>query len=457
MRPKAVVVSCVVLGLATSVALGLDWLYALLYLLLSAVLFLIVFGATVAFLTRHSKIPKAASFRHNRSWKVQRNIMALIETTSSASPISSHGATSDDALQEALAEVVQLLSRDYVDFWYADLSASDPNFPAASREVMHHVISNLTALLKNVDVFNLLLRDIVNAFHEHFRSVRLNPRHFPSHPCLVSPDAELLYVRQVADVLIHHLLPDRETSSATMTGLLQETLACQVIKYCADRFCDPDYINQYVIYRCDLKKEAFVAAADVRDYSHARDYASFLRLINTCDSPERLRDIRYNIITEIMQAEHVHHIKSEAARSGGGAKMALAFVSDTEKGAHLSSRDLHRYINQLRLARSHCERRMNALGASDLVNGNQDKVFAIAIDSSFPAYLTISCPVILAPTVMSHPDLQHTLTSILSDGLALGYFTQHLQEQRSARSLQFYIMCRGIREVTFFPVRHVCI
>ena len=59
---------------------------------------------------------------------------------------------------------------------------------------------------------------------------------------------------------------------------------------------------------------------------------------------------------------------------------------------------------------------------------------------------------------MPQPDPQHTLTSILSDGLALGYFTQHLQEQRSARSLQFYIMCRGIREVSLIvSVRYVCI
>ena len=43
--------------------------------------------------------------------------------------------------------------------------------------------------------------------------------------------------------------------------------------------------------------------------------------------------------------------------------------------------------------------------------------------------------------------MQRTLPAILNDGLALGYLAQHLREQHLSRSLQFWLICRTLREV----------
>ena len=302
------------------------------------------------------------------------NAPAAAASMASTSPVASSSFSilnCTSAVQGAIVEVVRLLVRDYVEYWYNELSSNDPIFPETVQQALMAMLANLISLLRNVDVMNLLIKDAVGVLREHFRSIRVNPRHFPSHPCLASPEAELLYLRQVADVLLHHLLPERDKGSAFLHTLLRELLACQVMRYCADRFCDPDYINQYVIYRCD--QEALRAAsARARPsaprpdaYAYARDYDGFLRMIDTCEDPDVLKDVRYTIITEIMQAEHVDHIKNEA-RSGQGARSALAMLADTEKGAHLRRRNLQRYTNQLRQAKGRCEMRLLQLGGPDL-------------------------------------------------------------------------------------------
>jgi hypothetical protein len=268
-----------------------------------------------------------------------------------------------DPVRQLLNDIVRLFCRDYIEYWYSSLSGNDSKFVDVSEDVMFHIIERLSELLAKVDVHALLFRDVVGALRDHFRSVRVNPRHFPSHPCLASPEAELMYLRQVSEVLLRHLLPPADVRAPTLNILLREILACQVLKYCADHFCDPDYINQYVIYRCDLKPAPAPAAAR---FAYATDLKGFLAVIGACTDVKQLRDMRFNIITEIMQSEHVQHLKREARRAG--ARTALAMVADTEKGAHLSGRDLHRYINQLRYAKAHCERCLAQRGV-DTVDG----------------------------------------------------------------------------------------
>jgi hypothetical protein len=298
-------------------------------------------------------------FRSNIMKALQQEASLIISSSSAA------GTQSEpkDAIHCALEALVDLLCQDYVDYWYAGISDNDPRLGAVSKEAIWFMLKKLAALLKQVDFLKLLAKDIVAALRDHFRSVRLNPGNFPSHPCLASPESELLYLRQVSEVIIQHLLPEKESRCTAVSVFLREVLACQVLKYCVDRFSDPDYINQYIIYRCDLAADATPAAE--RAYAYARDYAGFLKVINECEDAVRLKDIRYHIITEIIQAEHVNHVKREA-RAGSGARSALAMVSDTDKGANLTGRDLGRYINQLRHAKSLAERRIILLGGPDL-------------------------------------------------------------------------------------------
>ena len=66
-----------------------------------------------------------------------------------------------------------------------------------ARETIVFAVERLTVLLAEVDWTPLITRDLVNALTSHLRSVRVNTKNFPSHPCLASPDAERLYLRQV--------------------------------------------------------------------------------------------------------------------------------------------------------------------------------------------------------------------------------------------------------------------
>ena len=62
---------------------------------------------------------------------------------------------------------------------------------------------------------------------------------------------------------------------------------------------DSNYINEYIIERCNSKGKADKGS---KQYAYAKDHASFLKIIKTCEDIDRLQEIRNHIIAEIMQA-----------------------------------------------------------------------------------------------------------------------------------------------------------
>ena len=120
---------------------------------------------------------------------------------------------------------------------------------------------------------------------------------------------------------------------------------------------DSNYINEYIIERCNTQTET---GNDSKQYAYAKDHASFLKIIKTCEDIDKLQEIRNHIIAEIMQAGHLQDLRKASAKE----KDAFETLN---KAAQLKQRDLSRYMKQLSLSKLECERRLAVLGRPDFM------------------------------------------------------------------------------------------
>lgn len=157
-----------------------------------------------------------------------------------------------------------------------------------------------------------ITQDMVGIITFHVQSLARNSlAHFPSHPCLRSREAERAYLEQIADVLLHFLLPAGQAALPSLRDVLRRVVvntAYDSLQY----LCDPDYLNRYMVYRC-AAVERHDASTD-HSYRYAPTFDKFMETIRTCNDVEQLKEIRYHVIAEIVQAAHIEKCKQLVAR-----------------------------------------------------------------------------------------------------------------------------------------------
>jgi sorting nexin-25 len=339
-----------------------------------------------------------------------------------------------------IVELTHLFIRDYVDHWYKPLTESDEEF---GRKVSHIVLGGIDELqrrFEKMDILMFLLFDVVRIMSFHLQStVRHSLSHFPSHPCLASPEAEVQYLHRITDVLIKFLLPSSETALPAVRTLLREIIAKTCLQDSMNYFCDPDYLNQYIVYRCD-QIEVAEKKTD-KSYRYAPTFERFMLIIRTCNNIEQLKEIRYHVIAEIVQAAHIEKCKRMVARGGPAARAALSMLADNEKSAMLSDRNLVRYTNQCALAKNECERRIALLG------GFNYRTMNMAMQQRRGGSDALERTDLVRGTALFESEKVLRLSEILNDGLALSYFCQYLQKFHDDINLKFWLTCQGLRSV----------
>lgn len=340
-------------------------------------------------------------------------------------------------VNELLDRAFALLMRDYVSCWSVPLLGADAMLSSLFRKKLWDAVDSLQVRLGAVDVLTFLTRDVVVALCSHLQTVRQSPRHaFPSHPCLVSKEAELTFLRQAATVLLRVVFRPADTDSTVTCTLLREVLANKVLYATINQFADPDYINQYLLYKCEQRAQAAQRRRGI--YEYAQTYAGFLRIINATDSIRDLQEIRHNIIAELMQAAHIRELKQMARRVPQSVPID-AFMEASDKAVLLHSRNLKRYINQLRNAKITVERRIYQLGGPSYEGartvGRAPGETSPSADGAAPK-----------STLSSDLNKALSLSEILVDGMALGFFLQYLQQHRAGVNLKFWLACKNLQE-----------
>lgn len=267
----------------------------------------------------------------------------------------------------ALQEVIDLSLRDFVLTWYEDLSKDQESLLTAIMGDVWIIIKRLSARLSKVDMMKLITQDVVEKLHSHFTEIRTaaksdsnvgDDRKFSLHPWLTNEAAERQFLSQLCEVLLLIFLPDNYSGCTTIRHILREIVTSAGLQPMVDMVCDPDYINEKLIAYIDYRRQ--VSEDTRRTYLYAANYEDFVKMIGKCEDIEHLKQIRYNIITEIIQATTIKNLQQEQASSGKpGSPKGMA------KGELLKSRNLKRYINQLTVAKSKCEKRIRSLGGPD--------------------------------------------------------------------------------------------
>ncbi|KAI0217802.1 Sorting nexin-25 [Lamellibrachia satsuma] len=272
-------------------------------------------------------------------------------------------------LDAALQQVLDLATRDYVMSWYGQLVEDNGRLGQELRTDLWVLIENTIQRLRNIDFEVLMTQDVARCLTRHFHDIRLShcssrrgdreKVRFALHPWLANDETEKAFLRSIAEVAIMNLFPKHYINSPAVSRLLREVFTCKLLKPMVDAMCDPHMINQqlydWLSYRERLSEE------HKQTFTYAANYEGFIRIIDKCMEIEHLRHMRYNIIAEIMQATTIQNLK----RAKGLDTDRKCIPKGTTKGHLLRARNLKRYLNQLTVAKSLCEKRIYLLGGPD--------------------------------------------------------------------------------------------
>ncbi|GAA6089809.1 sorting nexin-25 [Tachysurus ichikawai] len=279
-------------------------------------------------------------------------------------------------VDKALKEVFDYSYRDYILSWYVPLSLDEGQLYQMLAEDFWEMIKQLRTRLSEVDIVNVVCNNMVKSLHGHFCDLKASntrqeelPRAFPLHPCLCSPNEEMRFLRCCSRLLVLCLLPFRDARSHSLRLVLVEVIATKVLKPLVEVLSDPDYINQMLLAQLEHREQ--VNEHHKKAYTYAPSYEDFIKLISSSSDIDFLKQLRYQIVVEIIQATTISSIPQLKKQKDSKGKETAAMKADL-----LRARNMKRYINQLTVAKKQCEKRIRLLGGPNYEqqeDGNQDE------------------------------------------------------------------------------------
>ncbi|XP_058505759.1 sorting nexin-25 [Solea solea] len=274
-------------------------------------------------------------------------------------------------VDKTLKEVFDYAYRDYILSWYSPLSHDEGQLYSMLSEDWWQMISQLRSRLADIDLVNVVCYDSIRILHTHFTDLKAASarpeecaRPFPLHPCLVSPDSELAFLRCVARIMLLCLLPQKDAKSHTLRCCLTEVITTKVLKPLVDILSDPDSINRMLLSQLEQREQQ--AEQQKKAYTYAASYEDFVKLISTSADVNFLKQLRYQIVVEIIHATTISSLPQLKKQKDRKGKELAAMKADL-----LRARDMKRYINQLTVAKKQCEKRIRLLGGPNYENSEE--------------------------------------------------------------------------------------
>ncbi|XP_078222260.1 sorting nexin-25 isoform X4 [Callithrix jacchus] len=262
-------------------------------------------------------------------------------------------------MDKALKEVFDYTYRDYILSWYGSLSRDEGQLYHLLLEDFWEMARQLHHRLSHVDVVKVVCSDVVRTLLTHFCDLKAanarheeQPRPFVLHACLRTSDDEVRFLQTCSRVLVFCLLPSKDVQSLSLRIMLAEILTTKVLKPVVELLSNPDYINQMLLAQLEYREQ--MNEHHKRAYTYAPSYEDFIKLINSNSDVEFLKQLRYQIVVEIIQATTISSFPQLKRHKG---KETAAMKADL-----LRARNMKRYINQLTVAKKQCEKRIRVLG-----------------------------------------------------------------------------------------------
>ncbi|XP_032656235.1 sorting nexin-25 isoform X4 [Chelonoidis abingdonii] len=265
-------------------------------------------------------------------------------------------------MDKALKEVFDYSYRDYILSWYGHLSKDEGQLYHLISEDFWEIAKQLRQRLSHIDVVKVVCSDVVKTLLTHFCDLKAanarqeeQPRPFLLHPCLRNSEEEVRFLQSCSQILVYCLLPSKDSQSLSLRIVLADILATKVLKPMVELLSDPDYINQMLLSQMEYREQ--VNEHHKKAYTYAPSYEEFIKLINSNSDVEFLKQLRYQIVVEIVQATTISNFPQMKRQKDTKGKETAAMKADL-----LRARNVKRYINQLTVAKKQCEKRIRLLG-----------------------------------------------------------------------------------------------
>ncbi|XP_065058443.1 sorting nexin-25-like [Rhopilema esculentum] len=410
----------------------LSWLFVSLTLIMS-----VISGISIVLITGKHRIPPTPKPTREQI-QVTRTLEMLTKTYSRH--YYTHKTVISRQMDKTLQDVIDLVVRDFCLSWFRDIGKDETAFVEILNKEFWKIIENVVERLRNVDLVNFLANDMVIRLSTHFQDLRLSDarilpgqtKPFLLHPALKDKESELEFLRSAAESLLYCVLPPSDAHCTPVRYILREILVNYIFLPTAESVCDPDYLNQtLVIYLEDREK---ITETHKQQYAYAETYEDFVKLINTTTNIETLKQIRYHTIAEIMQATVIHNMKGIDHKDGNEK------TAKRSKKEMLRERNLKRYINQCRVAKSLCEKRIRSLGGPDyrvygLGHGKPLEGASVQQGKSVKVKRSNSTKIL-------------SFRQIMDNSLARSYLMMYLQRNNISNLLGLWMAIERLRLVT---------
>ncbi|KAJ1969902.1 hypothetical protein H4R34_006120, partial [Dimargaris verticillata] len=168
------------------------------------------------------------------------------------------------ALSESLAQVLDLVTRDFVHSWYHDLT-DDHDFANEIHAAVSHVCRRLEARARRIDWPDLLFHGVLPVVKAHLQDYHQvtakvgtdygGGQHsaddlfhrFQPHPALDMPLNETRYFRRLTDQLLPHVLLPADCQSPSVRYLIREVVTNIVWKNLVDALSEPATVYEAII------------------------------------------------------------------------------------------------------------------------------------------------------------------------------------------------------------------
>ncbi|XP_073025618.1 uncharacterized protein [Primulina eburnea] len=201
-------------------------------------------------------------------------------------------------VEAAIEDFINQILRDFViDLWYSDITP-DKEAPELIRGIIMDVLGEISGRIKEVNLVDLLTRDVVDLVGDHLDLFRRNQasigvdvmgtlsseerderlkHHLLSskelHPALISPECEYKVLQRLMGGLLAVVLRPREAHCSLVRCIARELLTCLVVQPIMD-FASPGYINELFEYiMLAYNNEDIVADRSSKVESHNCDQA----------------------------------------------------------------------------------------------------------------------------------------------------------------------------------------
>ncbi|KAM5549099.1 hypothetical protein ABKV19_000493 [Rosa sericea] len=211
-------------------------------------------------------------------------------------------------VEDAMKDFIDKILKDFViDLWYSDITP-DKEAPDQIRAIIMDALGEVSGRAKEINLVDLLTRDIIDLIAEHLELFRRNQaaigvdvmktlsseerderlkHHLMTskelHPALISPESEYKFLQRVMGGVIAVVLRPREAQCPVVRSIARELLTSLVIEPVMN-FASPGYINELIEYVLEIVKDYIFKEADgdqstaggVHDHdSPLRKYATF--------------------------------------------------------------------------------------------------------------------------------------------------------------------------------------